>query len=164
MYSHPLNFIIFHHVTATNFHRFCLYCMSQSITKQCKIAKGDFFKNKIVLCICIQTRCTLIPLNKIQSNHSPSRVSRLVDIVHLCLSQHKSGCFLGTLEKKNSIMETKEHNQQVKEKVVETFIAGLSSKAIWEALDIKQSSVQSINRKWKEYGKSANLPRHDYTI
>ncbi|MCJ8737403.1 hypothetical protein PDJAM_G00023560 [Pangasius djambal] len=55
-------------------------------------------------------------------------------------------------------MKTKEHTRQVRDKVVEKFKAGY--KTISQALNISRSTVQSIIRKWKEYGTTANLPTH----
>ncbi|XP_070702922.1 chitin synthase chs-2-like [Pempheris klunzingeri] len=55
---------------------------------------------------------------------------------------------------------SKEHTRQVRDKVVEKFKAGLGYKKISQALNISQSTVQSIIRKWKLYGTTANLPRH----
>lgn len=60
----------------------------------------------------------------------------------------------------NSIMKSKEHTKQVRDKVVEKFKAGLGYKKISQALNISRSTVQSIIKKWKEYGTTANLPRH----
>ena len=57
-------------------------------------------------------------------------------------------------------MNAKEHARQVRDKVVEKFKAGLGYKIISQALNISQSTVQSIIRKWKAYGTTANLPRH----
>ena len=57
-------------------------------------------------------------------------------------------------------MKPKEHTRQVRDKVVEKFKAGLGYKKISQALNISRSTVQSIIRKWKEYGTTANLPRH----
>jgi len=59
-------------------------------------------------------------------------------------------------------MKTKEHTRQVRDKVVEKFKAGLGYKSISQALNISRSTVQSIIRKWKEYGTTANLPRHGH--
>ncbi|XP_062847483.1 uncharacterized protein LOC134309924 [Trichomycterus rosablanca] len=59
----------------------------------------------------------------------------------------------------NSIMKSKEHTRQVRNKVVEKFKAGLGYKKISQALNISRSTVQSIIRKWKEYGTTVNLPR-----
>ena len=44
---------------------------------------------------------------------------------------------------------------------MEKFKAGLGYKNISQALNISQSTVQSIIRKWKVYGTTANLPKHD---
>ena len=57
-------------------------------------------------------------------------------------------------------MKPKEHTRQVRDKVVEKFKAGLGYKKISQALDISRSTVQATIRKWKEYGTTANLPRH----
>ena len=57
-------------------------------------------------------------------------------------------------------MKTKKHTRQVRDKVVEKYKAGLGYKNISQALNISQSTVLSIIRKWKAYGTTANLPRH----
>ncbi|KAL7826753.1 hypothetical protein AOLI_G00319620 [Acnodon oligacanthus] len=56
-------------------------------------------------------------------------------------------------------MKSKEHTRQVRNKVVEKFKAGLGYKKIAQALNISRSTVQSIIRKWKEYGTTVNLQR-----
>ncbi|KAL7855533.1 hypothetical protein AOLI_G00191370 [Acnodon oligacanthus] len=56
-------------------------------------------------------------------------------------------------------MKSKEHTRQVRNKVVEKVKAGLGYKKIAQALNISRSAVQSIIRKWKEYGTTVNLPR-----
>lgn len=55
-------------------------------------------------------------------------------------------------------MKSYECTRQLRDKVVEKFKAGLGYKKITQALNISRSTVQSIIRKWKEYG-TANLPR-----
>ena len=50
--------------------------------------------------------------------------------------------------------------RQVRDKVVEKFKAWLGYDKISQALNISQSTVQSITWKWKEFGTTANLPRH----
>uniref|UniRef100_A0A8C9YNW9 Transposase Tc1-like domain-containing protein n=1 Tax=Sander lucioperca TaxID=283035 RepID=A0A8C9YNW9_SANLU len=57
-------------------------------------------------------------------------------------------------------MKPKENTRQVRDKVVEKFKAGLDYKKIPQALNSSWSTVQSITRKWKEYGTTANLPGH----
>ena len=57
-------------------------------------------------------------------------------------------------------MKPKEHTRQVRDKVVEKFKAWLGYEKISQALNISQSTVQSITWKWKEFDTTANLPRH----
>ncbi|KAI3359990.1 hypothetical protein L3Q82_014324 [Scortum barcoo] len=57
-------------------------------------------------------------------------------------------------------MKSKKHTRQVRDKVVEKFKAGLCYKKVSQALNTSRSTVQSIMWKWKEYGTTANLPRH----
>ena len=59
-------------------------------------------------------------------------------------------------------MRPKEHTGQVRDEVVEKFKAWLGYEKISQALNISQSTVQSITWKWKEYGTTANLPRHGH--
>lgn len=54
-------------------------------------------------------------------------------------------------------MKTKEHSKQLREKIIEK--SGDDYKKISNSLDIPQSSVKSIIKKWKEYGTCLNLPR-----
>ena len=54
-------------------------------------------------------------------------------------------------------MKPKEHTRQVRDKVVEKFKAWLGYEKISQALNISQSTVQSISWKWKECGTTANL-------
>lgn len=58
-------------------------------------------------------------------------------------------------------MKTKVHSRRVRDTVVEKFKAGLGPKTISRALHISHSSVQSIIKKWKEYGTTANPPRNE---
>lgn len=51
---------------------------------------------------------------------------------------------------------SKKHTREVDDKGVEKFEAGLGSKKIFQASSISWSTVQSIIRKWKEYGPTAN--------
>ena len=60
-------------------------------------------------------------------------------------------------------MKAKKHTRQVRDKVVEKFKAGLGYKKNIPSLyplNNSRSTVQSIIRKWKECGTTANLPRH----
>ena len=56
-------------------------------------------------------------------------------------------------------MKTKQLAEQVRNKVVEKYRSGLGYKKISETLNIPQSTIKSIVKKWKEYGTTANLPR-----
>ena len=56
-------------------------------------------------------------------------------------------------------MKTKELSKQVRDKVVEKYGSGLGYKKISETLNIPQSTITSIIKKWKEYGTTTNLPR-----
>uniref|UniRef100_A0AAZ3PU73 Sleeping Beauty transposase HTH domain-containing protein n=1 Tax=Oncorhynchus tshawytscha TaxID=74940 RepID=A0AAZ3PU73_ONCTS len=56
-------------------------------------------------------------------------------------------------------MKTKELSKQVRDKVVERYRSGLGYKKISETLNIPQSTIKSIIKKWKEYGTTTNLPR-----
>ncbi|XP_015244556.1 PREDICTED: zinc finger protein 629-like [Cyprinodon variegatus] len=57
-------------------------------------------------------------------------------------------------------MKIKEQSQQVKEKVVEKFQAGLGLRKISQALNISKNAVHSIIQKSKEFSSTANLPKH----
>src|SRR4029434_3303293 len=54
-------------------------------------------------------------------------------------------------------MKTKEHSEQLREKVIEKSGEGYKKKS--KALNIPWNSVKSIIKKWKEYGTCLNLPR-----
>jgi transposase len=56
-------------------------------------------------------------------------------------------------------MKTKELSKQVRDKVVEKYRSGLGYKKISKTLNITQSNIKSITKKWKEYGTTTNLPR-----
>ena len=56
-------------------------------------------------------------------------------------------------------MKTKEHSEQLREKVIEKYKSGEGYKKMSKALNIPWSSVKSIIKKWKEYGTCVNLPR-----
>uniref|UniRef100_A0AAR2IYW9 Transposase n=2 Tax=Pygocentrus nattereri TaxID=42514 RepID=A0AAR2IYW9_PYGNA len=71
-------------------------------------------------------------------------------------------CWLREYWGANSIMKSKEHTRQVRNMVLEKFKAGLGYKKISQALNISRSTVQSIIRKWKEYGTTVNLPRQGH--
>ena len=55
-------------------------------------------------------------------------------------------------------MKTKELSKQVRDKVVEKYRSGLGDK-ISKTLNIPQSTIKYIIKKWKEYGTTTNLPR-----
>jgi transposase len=55
-------------------------------------------------------------------------------------------------------MKTKELSKQVTDKVVEKYRSGLGFKKVSETLNIPQSTIKSIVKKWKEYGTTTNLP------
>ena len=57
-------------------------------------------------------------------------------------------------------MKAEEHTRQVRDEVVEKYKAGLGYTKLSQALNISQSSVQSIIRKWKKYSATAYLPGH----
>src|SRR4029434_7582182 len=56
-------------------------------------------------------------------------------------------------------MKTKEHSEQLREKVIEKYKSGEGYKKMSKALNIPWKSVKSILKKWKEYGTCVNLPR-----
>jgi transposase len=56
-------------------------------------------------------------------------------------------------------MKTKKLSKQVRGKVVERYKSGLGYKKILETLNIPQSTIKSIIKKWKECGTTTNLPR-----
>jgi transposase len=56
-------------------------------------------------------------------------------------------------------MKTKELSKQVRDNVVEKYRSRLGYKKISETLNIPQSTIKSIVKKWKEYGTTTNLPR-----
>ena len=56
-------------------------------------------------------------------------------------------------------MKTKELSKQVRDKVVDKYRSRLGYKKISKTLNIPQSSIESIIKKWKEYGTTTNLPR-----
>src|SRR4029434_7923429 len=56
-------------------------------------------------------------------------------------------------------MKTKEHSEQLREKVIEKYKSGEGYKKMSKALNILWNSVKSIIKKWKEYGTCVNLPR-----
>ena len=56
-------------------------------------------------------------------------------------------------------MKTKEHSEQLREKVIEKYKSGEGYKKMSKALNIPWNSVKSIIKKWKEYGTCVNLPR-----
>ena len=56
-------------------------------------------------------------------------------------------------------MKTKELSKQIRDNVLENCRSGLSYKKISETLNIPQSTIKSIIKKWKEYGTTINLPR-----
>src|SRR4029434_5087862 len=56
-------------------------------------------------------------------------------------------------------MKTKEHSEQLREKVIEKYKSGEEYKKMSKALNIPWNSVKSIIKKWKEYGTCVNLPR-----
>ena len=55
-------------------------------------------------------------------------------------------------------MKTKEPSKQVRDEVVEKYRSGLGYKNKSETLNIPQSTIKSIIKKWKEYGTTTNLP------
>ena len=55
-------------------------------------------------------------------------------------------------------MKTQELSKQVKAKVGE-YRSGLGYKTISETLNITQSTIKSIIKKWKEHGTKTSLPR-----
>jgi transposase len=59
-------------------------------------------------------------------------------------------------------MKTKELSKQVRDKVVEKYRSGLGYKKISKTLNITQSNIKSITKKWKEYGTTTNLPRESH--
>ncbi|MBN3275160.1 TCB1 transposase, partial [Polyodon spathula] len=59
-------------------------------------------------------------------------------------------------------MKTKELSKQVWDKVVEKYISGLGYKKISETLNIPQSTIKAIIKKWKEYGTTTNLAREGH--
>jgi len=60
----------------------------------------------------------------------------------------------------NGIMKSREKARQVKDKVVETFKAGLGFKKISQTLKSHGALFNPSSGKWKEYGTAADLPRH----
>ena len=58
-------------------------------------------------------------------------------------------------------MKHTELNKHVTDKVVEKYRSGLGYKKISETLNIPRSTIKSMNKKWKEYGTTTNLPRED---
>ena len=56
-------------------------------------------------------------------------------------------------------MKTKEHSKRLREKIIERYKSGDGYKKISNSLDIPQSSVKSIIKKWKEYVTCLNLPK-----
>ena len=56
-------------------------------------------------------------------------------------------------------MKPKELYKLVRDKVVERNSSGLGYKNISETLNIPQSTIKSIIKKWIEYGTTTNLPR-----
>ena len=59
-------------------------------------------------------------------------------------------------------MKTKEFSKQVRDKVLEKYRSRLGYKKISKTLNIPQSTIKSIIKKWKEYGTTTNLPREGY--
>jgi transposase len=59
-------------------------------------------------------------------------------------------------------MKTKELSRQYLDKVVEKYRLGLASKKISETLNIPQTTINSIIKKWKEYGTTTNLTREGH--
>ncbi|MGH0117532.1 UNVERIFIED_CONTAM: hypothetical protein FKN15_038052 [Acipenser sinensis] len=56
-------------------------------------------------------------------------------------------------------MKTKEHSKQIRNKVFQKHQSGVGYKNISKALNIPQSTVKSIIKKWREYGTTVNLSR-----
>ena len=55
-------------------------------------------------------------------------------------------------------MKTKEHSEQLREKVIEKYKSGEGYKKMSKALNIPWNSVKSNIKKWKEYGTCVKLP------
>ena len=56
-------------------------------------------------------------------------------------------------------MKTKEHSEQLREKVIEKYKSGEGYKKMSKALNIPWNSVKSIIKKWKVYSTCVNLAR-----
>ncbi|KAK1804044.1 hypothetical protein P4O66_020089, partial [Electrophorus voltai] len=58
-----------------------------------------------------------------------------------------------------SVGKTKEHSKAIRDKIVEGHKAGKGCKTLSKELGLPASTVESIIRKWKAYGATANLPQ-----
>src|SRR4029434_8392040 len=79
---------------------------------------------------------------------------------HLCLEGPFTGQYsVISIPGYRYTMKTKEHSEQLREKVFEKYKSGQGYKKMSKALNIPWNSVKSIIKKWKEYGTCVNLPR-----